>query len=260
MSNAAASAGGGGGQAFACVATCECENKQEKWNHCSKCHSMNCDLGPFKQNGWEYHDETEKWFCVTCCEEHVIFVLEGGETWSGAVPSIIKLNEADFAEVSNGLEPRKLDSFEDKVERLAGITEKEFEKIKEENVKLKAELDQFKKPALVATFNHEVDEAEFNDMFEEAHKKKPEAGAFAKFVNRVHGSSFTAASEMFWGDISEIIEGMDNDEDEEEDEQSDEEAEAEKLKAKAGGGGGSEEADVFKAENPSFSAEEMGRK
>ena len=96
------------------------------------------------------------------------------------------------------------------------ITEKEFEKIKEENVKLKAELDQFKNPALVATFNHEIDEAEFNDMFEEAHKKKPEAGAFAKFVNRVHGSSFTAASEMFWGYISEIIEGMDNDEDEEE--------------------------------------------
>lgn len=54
---------------FTCSNNCECANKPENWNHCSKCDKMNCDLGDNSEEGWTYNDDTEKWCCPDCSEE-----------------------------------------------------------------------------------------------------------------------------------------------------------------------------------------------
>jgi hypothetical protein len=52
-----------------CSDSCECANKPENWNHCSKCDKMNCDLGDNSEEGWTYNDDTEVWCCPDCSEE-----------------------------------------------------------------------------------------------------------------------------------------------------------------------------------------------
>ena len=127
-----ASAGGGGGGAerepFACVATCECENNEEKWNHCRDCDAKNCDFGPRKEDGWGY-DADEKWLCPPCYKKaatNKIFVFEDGETWSSGKPTVCFVTDAQLENLD---EPRKEDWFDTNNHEMAGITQEQLEAI-----------------------------------------------------------------------------------------------------------------------------------
>jgi hypothetical protein len=46
----------------------ECGGDPDNWNHCHKCDSANCDMGPNAQEGWTYDDISDSWTCRKCNE------------------------------------------------------------------------------------------------------------------------------------------------------------------------------------------------
>ena len=98
---------------------------------CCKCQSVTlcddcCPLVPggHAESCWDecVSEEYPHKICLACAapplesEGHIIYIQEDGETWSDSAPTKIRLTDAEYEEVRNGLEPRKLEGFYEKTD------------------------------------------------------------------------------------------------------------------------------------------------
>jgi len=120
---------------FQCSSSCDCENKEDKWSRCDDCGiAVHCSFSTSSTNeGWNFDDDDDvgAWRCPPCYEKariNPIYVFEDMETWSGTIPSRIKLTDRQYNEICETRgEPRKKEWFDEtKVEELANVSREQL--------------------------------------------------------------------------------------------------------------------------------------